>query len=297
MTNGCIMHQYDINEIRWLHKLWLNGDPEGVRANLNFADMKYANLENADLRKAIITNSDLRWSNIKHVNFREADLNGTDFSYAKASFANFDKADICNARFDCCNLISAYFSKIPTSLTISQFNYEVEKVGNNTNINTSKEDVKKIFIKGMKLSYDYMTHETANISDYYDYIYSEIGYSARLFSRSWYEAMRFHPAIDQERISNQQEVYLFFKKKNLVVNKEIRDFLVYDGFYFANYLLYSGIKNYSDFKGKMTNKFGEKISPFIRSFYEYLRFYPGIDSSGMTRSDEIDRYYFEKLGE
>ena len=57
-----------LQEVLRLHKLWLNDDPEGVRADLRRAD-----LQGADLWKANLWGADLR----------EADLRGAniDFSY------------------------------------------------------------------------------------------------------------------------------------------------------------------------------------------------------------------------
>lgn len=38
----------------------------------------------------------------------------------------------------------------------------------------------------------------------------------------------------------------------------------------------------------MINDFGEAIMPFLRSFYEVARYYPGLETDGMTAPKDID---------
>ena len=52
------------------HKLWLQGNKEGVRASLrgadlSGADLKDADLEDAQLRNANLTDADLRYANLR----------------------------------------------------------------------------------------------------------------------------------------------------------------------------------------------------------------------------------------
>lgn len=42
------------------HKKWLNGDPDGERANLSRADLRGANLSRTDLRGANLSRANLR---------------------------------------------------------------------------------------------------------------------------------------------------------------------------------------------------------------------------------------------
>ena len=62
------MEQSKLDETLRLHKLWLNNDKNGVRANLREADLRGANL----------TWADLTWANLREANLREADLTGAD---------------------------------------------------------------------------------------------------------------------------------------------------------------------------------------------------------------------------
>ena len=48
-----------LTEILRLHKLWLIGDPAGVRANLSYANLRSADLRSADLRYADLSSADL----------------------------------------------------------------------------------------------------------------------------------------------------------------------------------------------------------------------------------------------
>ena len=60
----------ELKTILELHKKWLNGEPNGKKA-----DLRYANLRYADLRRA---------------NLSDADLSGADLSDADLSDANLD---------------------------------------------------------------------------------------------------------------------------------------------------------------------------------------------------------------
>ena len=73
------MNTEELENILRLHKMWLNGNENGVRANLS-----YANLGGSDLRDA-----DLSYANLNYVNLSEANL-----SYANLSSANLSYADL-----------------------------------------------------------------------------------------------------------------------------------------------------------------------------------------------------------
>ena len=74
-------------EILAAHKLWLNDEEGGVKANLREADLSWADLSGADLREANFRGADLSW----------ADLSGADLSWADLSGANFRGADLSGA--------------------------------------------------------------------------------------------------------------------------------------------------------------------------------------------------------
>ena len=60
------MTQNELNEILVAHKAWLEGKPEGRKANLRKADLSKADLRGAVLRKADLQGADLRESNIDY---------------------------------------------------------------------------------------------------------------------------------------------------------------------------------------------------------------------------------------
>ena len=67
------MKQEELNKVLELHKKWLNNEEDGVRANLNGADLRNADLSVARLRGADLSCADLR----------NADLRGADLSDVK----------------------------------------------------------------------------------------------------------------------------------------------------------------------------------------------------------------------
>jgi len=71
------MNKEELNEILKKHKLWLEGSPEGVKANLWGANLKGANLEGANLARA-----DLRFVNLEGANLEGANLKGANLEGA-----------------------------------------------------------------------------------------------------------------------------------------------------------------------------------------------------------------------
>ena len=62
----------ELKKILEKHQKWLEGKPDGERANLEYANLEDANLEDADLRGA-----NLRGANLEDANLEDANL---DFS-------------------------------------------------------------------------------------------------------------------------------------------------------------------------------------------------------------------------
>ena len=54
------MDKKELTEILRLHKMWLNGEEEGERANLRGANLQGADLRDADLRVADLQDANLR---------------------------------------------------------------------------------------------------------------------------------------------------------------------------------------------------------------------------------------------
>ncbi len=89
---NCITND-ELKEILRRHILWLNGDPDGVRADLSGANLYEADLRGADLREA-----DLRGADLCEADLRGADLRGADLRGANLRGANLRGADLREAK-------------------------------------------------------------------------------------------------------------------------------------------------------------------------------------------------------
>ena len=99
----------DIKDILARHKMWINGNPLGERADLRYAnlsnaDLRNANLSNADLRVADLSNANLRVADLRNANLRVADLRNADLSNANLRVADLRYADLRYANLSNANL-------------------------------------------------------------------------------------------------------------------------------------------------------------------------------------------------
>ena len=104
------MTQNKLNEILVAHKAWLEGKPEGRKANLREADPWGANLrganlwradlQEADLQEADLWGADLRGANLREANLRGANLQVADLWRADLRGANLWRADLREADLD-----------------------------------------------------------------------------------------------------------------------------------------------------------------------------------------------------
>jgi hypothetical protein len=95
------------------HKLWLQGNKEGVRADLSYANLRYADLEGANLSVADLSFANLEGANLSiaylgRANLSGADLEGANLSDAYLENANLSDAYLKNANLDGADLIGAY---------------------------------------------------------------------------------------------------------------------------------------------------------------------------------------------
>ena len=111
------MDKQELKVIIENHKKWLNSDG-GVKADLNGADLREANLSGADLsgadlreanlsganlngadlREANLSGANLRWANLSGADLRWADLSGADLRWADLSGADLRWADLSGAK-------------------------------------------------------------------------------------------------------------------------------------------------------------------------------------------------------
>ena len=114
-----------LNEILVAHKLWLNDDDGGSRANLSRAnlsgaDLSGANLSGADLSRADLSRANLSWANLSGANLSWADLSRANLSGANLSGANLSGANLSRANLSraegllpTTNFLEAYFERTP----------------------------------------------------------------------------------------------------------------------------------------------------------------------------------------
>ncbi|MDP6705664.1 MAG: pentapeptide repeat-containing protein [Alphaproteobacteria bacterium] len=88
------------------HHRWLQGDDEGVRADLSDEDLTQVNLEGRDLSHVRLNNAKLSGARLRGAKLVGADLTGADLNGA-----NLTNSDLSNASLTEANLIEADLSK------------------------------------------------------------------------------------------------------------------------------------------------------------------------------------------
>ena len=96
------MNSERLQEIILSHGKWLLNDPTGERADLSGADLqgadlRWANLQGADLQGADLRRADLSGANLQGADLRRADLSGADLSGADLQGADLQGADLSGA--------------------------------------------------------------------------------------------------------------------------------------------------------------------------------------------------------
>ena len=79
----------ELAEILSKHKIWLNKEVGGIRADLYWTDLRMADLYGTDLRRA-----DLRWVNLSGADLSRANLYKADLRGAVLSGADLSRADL-----------------------------------------------------------------------------------------------------------------------------------------------------------------------------------------------------------
>ena len=64
--------------------------------------------------------------------------------------------------------------------------------------------------------------------------------------------------------------------------------MLQDGVTIAGAYIEAGTRSFAAYSKAMVDDFGEAIKPYLRSFYEGVRHFPGLDTEGMTSPEEID---------
>ena len=105
----------ELAEILSKHKIWLNKEVGGIRADLygtdlRLADLRLADLNRADLRWADLSRADLRWADLRGADLSGANLYLADLRGAVLSGANLYKADLRRAVLSGADLRGAVLS-------------------------------------------------------------------------------------------------------------------------------------------------------------------------------------------
>jgi len=98
----------ELKQILDNHKLWLEDNSKGKRADLSFADLHSADLHSADLSGIDLRSADLRFANLSSANLSYADLRSANLSSADLSSANLSSAKLGDAYLCFANLDKQY---------------------------------------------------------------------------------------------------------------------------------------------------------------------------------------------
>ena len=101
------MNSVELKTILDLHAKWLNGEPDGKKADLRWADLRLANLSWANLHGADLTGANLRSANLRWTDLSEACLCDADFFGADIYRTNLIKADLNGANLRFANMYGA----------------------------------------------------------------------------------------------------------------------------------------------------------------------------------------------
>ena len=105
--------ELELKDILEKHFLWLEGDPNGERADLSWADLYGADLSGAYLSEANLRGADLSMANLRGADLRGANLSmanisGTNLREAHLSMADLREADLREADLSMANLRGTY---------------------------------------------------------------------------------------------------------------------------------------------------------------------------------------------
>ena len=105
------MTQEELKECLRLHKLWLDNNATGTRANLSGAYLARADLARADLAGAYLAEANLSEANLAEANLARAYLAGADLSGANLARADLSGANLAGTLLDGKAVLSFQFKK------------------------------------------------------------------------------------------------------------------------------------------------------------------------------------------
>jgi len=60
------------------------------------------------------------------------------------------------------------------------------------------------------------------------------------------------------------------------------------GFDITGYYIETGRKSFAEYAQKMIEEYGYDVRPYLRSWYLAVRYYPGVDATGMDSASRVD---------
>lgn len=95
--------------------------------------------------------------------------------------------------------------------------------------------------------------------------------------------------------ARREEIRALMRKKALNLNSGVDPELMALGAELAVFHIEAGTRKFADFAKAMIEDIGEKFTPFLRSFYDAARSYPGLDTEGMTPYEETIKQHAAML--
>lgn len=68
------------------------------------------------------------------------------------------------------------------------------------------------------------------------------------------------------------------------------------GFDLTGYYVETGLRSFSDYAQKMIGEYGEEVRPYLMSWYLAVRYYPGVDTTGMDSAARVDEIMAFEVG-
>jgi len=163
------MKQNELNKILELHKLWLEDNSKGERADLQRANLqgadlqganlRYANLQDANLQDANLQGANLRDADLRYADLRGANLRGADLQRANLRYADLQRANLryANLDFSCLPLWCGGLDFKIDEKQAKQLMYHVINLMQYSDLDTSKI-VKKQMYKWLEYSHVVTEH-------------------------------------------------------------------------------------------------------------------------------------------
>lgn len=68
------------------------------------------------------------------------------------------------------------------------------------------------------------------------------------------------------------------------------------GFDLTGYYIETGLRSFAAYAQKMIEEYGYDVRPYLKSWYLSVRYYPGIDPTGMDSAAQVDEFMIAEDG-